>query len=71
VKKVSLTLEDDVEAGVRSRVAEGEFSAYVNAAVKRSLQADRLRELLEEFEVTHGPIPPEVQAEVDSQVWPR
>lgn len=52
-------------------MAEGEFSAYVNNAVKRALQADRLRELLDEYEAKHGPVSPEVQAEVDALPWPR
>jgi Arc/MetJ-type ribon-helix-helix transcriptional regulator len=71
VKKVSITLEDEVEAGVRERVGEREFSPYVNAAVRRSLQADRLTELLRKLEVEHGPIPPDVQAEIDAEDWPR
>jgi Arc/MetJ-type ribon-helix-helix transcriptional regulator len=70
MKKVSITLEDEVEKEARARVADGEFSAFVNDAVKRALQAVRLQELLDEFEAERGPIPPEVQAEVDALLWP-
>jgi Arc/MetJ family transcription regulator len=70
MKKVSVTIEDDLEAGVRERVGAREFSAYVNAALRRTLQADRLSELLRELEVEHGPIPAEVVAEVGAESWP-
>lgn len=71
MKKVSVTLEDDVVEEARARAGHGEFSAYVNSAVKRALQADRLRALLDEYEAEHGPISPEVQAEVDALPWPQ
>ena len=71
MKKVSVTLDDDVEQEARARVADGQFSAYVNAALKRALQADRLRELLDELDVEYGPVSPAVQAEVDGLPWPR
>lgn len=69
MKKVSVTLADDVEAGVRARVGSREFSLYVNDAVRRSLQADRLTEMLDEMDKTSGPVSPEVQAEVDAEDW--
>lgn len=71
MKKVSVTLDDDVEQEARARVADGQFSAYVNAAVKRALQADRLRELLDELDAEHGPVSPEVQGEIEALPWPR
>lgn len=48
----------------------GGVSAFVNDAVRRQLQATRLRALLDAMEAESGPIPEEVRQQVDTLVWP-
>ena len=57
VSKVSLSIEEDVLAEARERAGRRELSAYVNDALFRQLQHDRLSELLAEMETESGPIP--------------
>ena len=69
VAKVSLSLDDDLVAAARSRVGGRGLSGYVNQALRRSLQRDRLLELLEQMEATAGPVDPEILEEV-RRAWP-
>ena len=54
VSKVSLSIEEDVLAEARERAGRRELSAYVNEALQRQLQHDRLGELLAEMETEFG-----------------
>ena len=67
--KVSVTLDDDVVQAARCRVGSRGLSGYVNAALQRQLQRDRLLEFLESVEQERGPIRPDVMAEVQRE-WP-
>ncbi|HMS49602.1 hypothetical protein [Candidatus Neomicrothrix sp.] len=68
VSKVSLSIEEDVLAEARERAGRRELSAYVNEALQRQLQHDRLGELLAEMETESGPIPPELLEEA-RELW--
>ena len=68
VSKVSLSIEEDVLAEARTRAGHRELSAYVNEALLRPLQHDRLGELLAEMETESGPIPPELLEEA-RELW--
>ncbi|MGH8907218.1 MAG: CopG family transcriptional regulator [Egibacteraceae bacterium] len=68
-EKVSLTLDEKVLAAAREQVGERRLSAYVNDAVERQLQRDRLREFLDEAEAEAGPIPDEIMEQVRRE-WP-
>ena len=68
VSKVSLSIEEDVLAEARSRAGRRELSAYVNEALLRQLQHDRLGELLAEMESESGPIPDDLMEEA-RQPW--
>jgi hypothetical protein len=68
--KISVTLESEVEAELRRVAGAGGVSAFVNEAVRQRLQATRLRGLLDEMEAESGPIPEDVQREVDALEWP-
>ncbi len=68
VSKVSVSLDEDVLAEARDRAGRRELSSYVNEAVRRQLQHDRLADLLAEMEAESGPIPDDVLAE-PRQVW--
>ena len=68
VSKVSLSIEEGVLAEARSRAGRRELSAYVNEALLRQLQHDRLGELLAEMESESGPIPEELMEEA-RKLW--
>ena len=68
VSKVSLSIEEDVLAEARERAGRRELSAYVNEALQRQLQHDRVGELLAEMETESGPLPPELLEEA-RELW--
>jgi Arc/MetJ family transcription regulator len=68
VSKVSLSIDEDVLAEARARVGRRELSSYVNDALRRQLQRDRLAELLAEMDAESGPIPDEVMEEA-RRLW--
>lgn len=68
--RISITLDRKVADELRQTAGPRGVSAYVNEAVRQQLQAARLRKMLKEMEEEAGPIPPEVQAEVDKLEWP-
>lgn len=67
--KVSLTLDEDLVSEARSRVGHRGLSSYLNTALRRQLQHDRLGVLLTELEAEAGRVPPEVLEEVRRE-WP-
>ena len=70
MKKASVTLDADVVAEIKSEIGEGEFSRFVNETLEVHLQHRRLERLERELEEEFGPIPDEVQREIDSHDWP-
>lgn len=60
VSKVSLSLDETVLAEARERAGRRELSSYVNDAVRRQLQHDRLGVLLAEMDVESGPVSDEL-----------
>jgi Arc/MetJ family transcription regulator len=68
VSKVSLSLDEEVLTEARDRAGRRELSSYVNEALRRQLQHDRIRDLLAEMELASGPIPDDVMEEA-RQVW--
>lgn len=68
-EKVSFTIDGELLAEARRRVGRRELSSYVNAALRRQLQHDRLGALLDEMEAEAGPVPDEVMEEV-RRAWP-
>lgn len=69
IAKVSLSLDDDLVTAARSRVGGRGLSGYVNEALRRRLQRDRLMELLEQMEAAVGPVDPRILQEV-RRTWP-
>lgn len=63
VSKVSLSIDEDVLSEARERAGRRELSAYVNEALRRQLQHDRIGELLAEMDAGAGPIPAELMEE--------
>jgi hypothetical protein len=68
--KISITLEPRVAEELRQVAGPRGQSSFVNEAVRRQLQALRLGKLLDEMKDEAGPIPEDVQREVDSLDWP-
>jgi len=64
MKKVSVTLEADLVAEIKSQVGERGFSAYLNEALTRRRQRERLEQLERELTEEFGPIPEEVHRQV-------
>lgn len=60
VAKVSLSIDEDVLSEARERAGRRELSSYVNDALRRQLQRDRLGVLLAEMDAESGPIPEDV-----------
>ena len=68
VSKVSLSIDEDVLAEARARAGRRELSSYVNEALRRQLQQDRLAEMLAEMDAESGPIPEDVMEEA-RRLW--
>jgi hypothetical protein len=69
VRKVSVSMPEELAEAVRARAGAGGFSRYVSDAVEREIRHDRLGELLDELEAEYGPVPPEVR-EQTRRMWP-
>ena len=69
--KVSTTLTTEHVAEAKARVGEGGFSRYLDEALTRQLQFDRLADLEQELAEAFGPIPAEVQRKIDEMDWAR
>jgi Arc/MetJ-type ribon-helix-helix transcriptional regulator len=61
VRKVSVSMPEELAEAVRTRTGAGGFSRYVSEAVQREIRHDLLGELIEELEAEYGPVPPEVR----------
>lgn len=69
IEKVSVSLDDRMVADARDRVGGRGLSGYLNEALRRQLQRDRIRDLLAEFDEDLGPIPQHLMEEVRDR-WP-
>jgi hypothetical protein len=67
---VSTTLTEELVVEAKTRVGERSFSRYLDAALARQLQFDRLGDLEGELELQFGPIPREARRRVDEMEWP-
>jgi hypothetical protein len=69
VRKVSVSMPEELAEAVRARTGAGGFSRYVTEAVEREIRHDLLGELIEELEAEYGPVPPEMRAQTRRE-WP-
>jgi len=69
--KVSTTLTEELVLEAKTRVGERGFSRYLDAALARQLQFDRLGDLEGDLAREFGPIPREARRRVDDMEWPR
>lgn len=68
-EKVSLTLDDELVEQARQHAGQRGLSGYVNQALRRQLQRDRLITFLEEADQAAGPVDESVMEEV-RRAWP-
>jgi Arc/MetJ-type ribon-helix-helix transcriptional regulator len=69
VRKVSVSMPEELAEAVRTRTGAGGFSRYVSEAVERKIRHDLLGELIEELEAEYGPVPQELLEEARRE-WP-
>jgi Arc/MetJ-type ribon-helix-helix transcriptional regulator len=69
VRKVSVSMPEELADAVRARTGTGGFSRYVTDAVQEQVRLDLLDDLVAEFEAEHGPIPEELVQEAMRE-WP-
>jgi hypothetical protein len=69
VRKVSVSMPEELAEAVRARTGAGGFSRYVTEAVDREIRHDLLGELIDELEAEYGPVPEEVRLETRRE-WP-
>jgi len=67
--KVSLTLDEEVVSSARRLAGPRGLSSYVNHALRRQLQHDRLTALLAELDAEAGPVDAQMMEEV-RRLWP-
>ena len=69
VRKVSVSMPEELAEAVRARTGSGGFSRYVTDAVDREIRHDLLGDLAAELEAEFGPIPEEIRLET-RRMWP-
>src|SRR5215469_3975252 len=69
VRKVSVSMPEELAEAVRARTGSGGFSRYVTEAVDREFRHDLLGELIEELEAEYGPVPEHLLEEARRE-WP-
>lgn len=56
VRKVSVSMPEELTEAVRARTGAGGFSRYVTQAVQEQVRHDLLGDLLDELEAEYGPV---------------
>jgi hypothetical protein len=69
VRKVSVSMPEDLAEAVRARTGTGGFSRYVTEAVQEQMRLDLLDDLSAELEAEFGPIPEEIRDQT-RRTWP-
>jgi Arc/MetJ-type ribon-helix-helix transcriptional regulator len=69
VRKVSVSMPEELADAVRARTGTGGFSRYVTDAVSREIRHDLLGELLDELDAEYGPVPEDLIEQARRQ-WP-
>jgi hypothetical protein len=69
VRKVSVSMPEELTDAVRARTGVGGFSRYVTDAVQEQVRLDLLDDLAAEFEAEYGPVDEEL-VEQAMREWP-
>ena len=64
MERVTATLDSETLAKIRSVAGPRGVSSFLNEAARERLARLELRGLLDDLDAKHGPVPPEVRAEV-------
>ncbi len=70
MKKVSVTLDADLVAEIKTQVGERGFSSYLNETLALRRQRERLERLERDLAQEFGPIPDEARRWAESLNWP-
>jgi hypothetical protein len=63
VGKLSISLDDALEAELRDVVGDAKVSPFIAEAVRNELARHRLGDFLDELDVKLGPVPPQLLEE--------
>ena len=69
VRKVSVSMPEELAEAVRTRTGAGGFSRYVTDAVQEQIRQDLLDDLAAEFDAEYGPVDEEL-VERAMREWP-
>jgi Arc/MetJ-type ribon-helix-helix transcriptional regulator len=69
VRKVSVSMPEELAEAVRARTGSGGFSRYVTDAVEERVRLESLDELLAELDAEYGPVPDEIRQQT-RRMWP-
>jgi Arc/MetJ-type ribon-helix-helix transcriptional regulator len=69
VRKVSVSMPEELTEAVRARTGAGGFSRYVTEAVQEQVRLDLLDDLSAELKAEYGAIPAEIR-EQTRRTWP-
>jgi Arc/MetJ-type ribon-helix-helix transcriptional regulator len=69
VRKVSVSMPEELTEAVRARTGTGGFSRYVADAVQEQIRLDLLDDLAAEFEAEYGPVDEKLVQQAMRQ-WP-
>jgi Arc/MetJ-type ribon-helix-helix transcriptional regulator len=69
VRKVSVSMPEELTEAVRARTGTGGFSRYVTDAVQEQIRLDLLDDLAAEFEAEYGPVDEKLVQQAMRQ-WP-
>src|SRR5215469_15078626 len=69
VRKVSVSMPEELAEAVRARTGGGGFSRYVTDAVEERVRLESLDELLAELDAEYGPVPEEIRQQT-RRMWP-
>jgi Arc/MetJ-type ribon-helix-helix transcriptional regulator len=69
VRKVSVSMPEELAEAVRARTGSGGFSRYVTDAVQEQVKQDLLDDLAAELEAEFGPVPDEIRQQT-RRTWP-
>ena len=69
VRKVSVSMPQELAEAVRARTGSGGFSRYVTDAVEERVRLESLDELLAELDAEYGPVPDEIRQQT-RRTWP-
>ena len=69
VRKVSVSMPEELSLAIRERTEPGGFSRYIAEAAEKRLRGELFNEYLDELDRAYGPVPPELTEQARRE-WP-